>query len=410
MSNFDRKNFQETSMIVTSFAFFYIVLNIFISIDLYLWIKSFRNPFRWRKARFIFVAGYSILTSLIFIAYFLPPSGVKQLFSRISNYYLGFLINLSMVILISHIIALILKLCRLITKDFFKSGKTKFMAGWICAVVSISFSVYGFVNANRIYTTLYDVSVAKTGEDMKIVLIADTHLGYSLGVRNMKKMVRKINELEPDLVCFAGDIFDNEFDALDDPEGIRQAFLSIESTYGIYACWGNHDIKEKLFGGFTVSSDSEPEHDQRMREFLEESGINLLEDETTVIDDRFTIIGRLDLSKPGTEDNQRKDISEFEFDKSKLVIDIDHEPKELQETADAGVDLDLCGHTHNGQFFPLTLGMSFIWENPAGYIQKTGKDGNIMHNIVTEGVGVYGPFMRTFTHSEIVEINVHFTG
>ena len=146
-----------------------------------------------------------------------------------------------------------------------------------------------------------------------------------------------------------------------------------------------------------------------MTKFLKDSGIILLADEEMVVEDKFTIIGRLDLSKPGTDDEKRKNIEEFKFDKSKLVIDLDHEPAELQETADAGIDLDLCGHTHNGQFFPLTLGIGFIWENPAGYIQKKASDGHIMHNIVTEGVGVYGPFMRTFTHSEIAEINVHFS-
>lgn len=395
-------------MLVPIFSILYLVLNFFIAAELYIWIKSFRNPFRWRKAKVIFVGGYIILTSLIFIAYIIPDSTAKMFFSRISNYYQGFLINLSMVLIASHILAFILKCCKAITGDFFKSGKTKFMAGWICAAISIGFSLYGFINANNIHITSYDVNIDKTGEDMKIVLIADTHLGYSLGIRNMKDMVKKINNLNADLICFAGDIFDNDYDSLDDPEGIKSEFASIKSKYGVYACWGNHDVADKLFGGFTVNPSGIKKQDDRMTTFLEDAGITLLEDETIVIDDKFTIIGRLDLSKPGTDDGKRKNISEFDFDKSKLVIDIDHEPAELQETADAGVDLDLCGHTHNGQFFPLTLGIGLIWENAAGYIQKSAANGHVMHNIVTEGIGVYGPFMRTFTKSEIVEINVHF--
>lgn len=397
-------------MFVPVFSILYLILNFFIGTELYLWIKTFRNPFRWRKAKVIFVGGYIILTSLIFVAYLIPDSTAKMLFSRISNYYQGFLINLLMVLVISHILAFILKRCKAITKDFFKSGKTKFMAGWICAAISIGFSLYGFINANNIHITSYDVNVSKTGEDMKIVLIADTHLGYSLGIRNMKSMVKKINSLDADLVCFAGDIFDNDYDSIDDPEGIRKAFSSIKSKYGVYACWGNHDIADKLFGGFTVNPSGIKNHDDRMTKFLYDSGITLLADESIEIENKFTIIGRLDLSKPGTDNEKRKKIDEFKFDKSKLVIDIDHEPAELQETADAGIDLDLCGHTHNGQFFPLTAFIGLLWENPAGYMQKTAADGHIMHNIVTEGVGVYGPFMRTFSHSEIVEINVRFNG
>lgn len=395
-------------MLVPVFSILYLILNFFIAAELYLWIRTFRNPFRWRRAKIIFVAGYIVLTSLIFIAYFIPDSTAKMVFSRISNYYHGFLINLSMVLVASHFIAFILKCFKAIPKDFFKSGKTKFMAGWICAAIAISFSLYGFINANIIHISSYNVNIDKKGEDMKIILVADTHLGYSLGIRNMKDMVKKINSLNADLVCFAGDIFDNDFDALDDPEGIKKEFLSIKSKYGVYACWGNHDVSDKLFGGFTVNPGSIKKPDERMTEFLEASGLILLEDEAIEVEDKFTIIGRRDISKPGTDNEKRKDISEFQFDKSKPVIDLDHEPAELQETADSGIDLDLCGHTHNGQFFPLTLGIGLIWENPLGYIQKTSSDGHIMHNIVTEGVGVYGPFMRTFTHSEIAEINVHF--
>lgn len=396
-------------MLVPFFSVGYLILNFFIASELYLWIKTFKNPFRWRRAKVIFVVSYIILSSLIFVAYFIPDSMAKMIFSRISNYYQGFLINLLIVLIIAHILALILKILKLIPKEYFKSGKTKFMAGWVCAALSMSFSAYGFINANHINISSYNVNVDKIGEDMKIVLVADTHLGYSLGFQNMKNMVKKINKLDADLVCFAGDIFDNDFDSLDNPERIKQTFQSIKSKYGVYACWGNHDVADKLFGGFTVNPGGIKKPDQRMTDFLKDSGITLLADEAVEIDNKFTIIGRLDKSKPGTDDKKRMDISEFEFDDSKLVIDIDHEPAELQETADAGIDLDLSGHTHNGQFFPLTLLMGLMWENPSGYMQKVSENGHIMHNIVTEGVGVYGPFMRTFTNSEICLINVHFT-
>ena len=51
------------------------------------------------------------------------------------------------------------------------------------------------------------------------------------------------------------------------------------------------------------------------------------------------------------------------FDKSKPIILIDHEPYELEEIAKAGVDLDLSGHTHNGQMFPSNVFIKFIWKN-----------------------------------------------
>ena len=91
------------------------------------------------------------------------------------------------------------------------------------------------------------------------------------------------------------------------------------------------------------------------------------------------------------------------LDKDKPIIFIDHQPKELQEIADAGVDLDLCGHTHDGQTFPGNITIKFLWKNPCGYLQKGS-----MHNIVTSGSGVWGPAMRVGTNSEICTINVTF--
>ena len=67
------------------------------------------------------------------------------------------------------------------------------------------------------------------------------------------------------------------------------------------------------------------------------------------------------------------------------------------------MDLDLCGHTHDGQTFPGNLTARLFWENTCGYLEKDG-----MHNIVTSGVGVFGPDMRLGTRSEICVITVRF--
>ena len=69
--------------------------------------------------------------------------------------------------------------------------------------------------------------------------------------------------------------------------------------------------------------------------------------------------------------------------------------------AEAGADLDLCGHTHDGQLFPGNIVTALMWENSCGYLKKED-----MHNIVTSGAGIFGPYMRVGTKSEIVVINV----
>ncbi len=59
--------------------------------------------------------------------------------------------------------------------------------------------------------------------------------------------LRKINQQDADIVIIAGDIFDNSYDGMDDPEGIKAQLRSIKSKYGVYAVYGNHDIDEKKF-------------------------------------------------------------------------------------------------------------------------------------------------------------------
>ena len=75
-------------------------------------------------------------------------------------------------------------------------------------------------------------SPAETIKDLKIALIADLHMGYSIGAREITNMVTKVNEINPDIVLIAGDIFDNSFDGLDDPEEICRQLQSIKSKYG----------------------------------------------------------------------------------------------------------------------------------------------------------------------------------
>ena len=78
-------------------------------------------------------------------------------------------------------------------------------------------------------------------------------------------------------------------------------------------------------------------------------------------------------------------------------------PRFLKQNADAGVDVMLCGHTHDGQFFPLNIAIRTAWENPAG-LKKVGG----MTSVVTSGVGVYGPDMRIGTDADISVVDIHF--
>lgn len=373
------------------------------------WLGACCDLFRKKTVKVVItimglLAGFSHL-----IAFFLPVSGTRRTMQLISNYWLGVMLYTLGTLAVTDVIRLLLKRCPAAKKGKLFSRKGLIAGGAVCLAVIVGFCTAGIIGAHRIQTTDYEVTIDKEAgglDSLKIALVADLHMGYSIGCAHMESMVEKINAMQPDLIVIAGDIFDNEYEALEDPERLAEILKSLQSTYGTYAVYGNHDISEKILMGFTFDWKKKKENDPRMDAFLEAADIRLLKDEGVLIDNAFYVYGRPDYSRPGTEANDRYTPEELmkTMDSEKPVIVIDHQPVELEELAIVGVDLDLCGHTHDGQLFPVNLINKLKWkENPYGYLKK----GN-MHNIVTSGVGVFGPNMRVGTKSEICSIMVHF--
>lgn len=351
----------------------YIIANSYLLIRLHRWLGTCNPLFRKTGICVAISLAYVFLVASLLIAFFLPIGPARRIMKLISNYWLGILLYLILAVLMADAICFLLFL---ITKRRLKCRTAA--AGGICAVVVLGLSAWGAYNARIIQVTPYEITVNKDGgrlENLNVVLAADLHLGYNIGTAHMMQMVDKINEQNADLVVFAGDIFDNEYEALDDPEELIAVLQKIQSKYGVYACYGNHDVEEKILAGFTFGGNKKKESSIQMDEFLERAGIHLLQDEAVLIDDSFYLYGRPDAQRPGRGINMRKTAAELmgELDTEKPVIVIDHEPKELQELADAGVDIDLCGHTHDGQMFPANLITALMWENSYGYLKKSEK-------------------------------------
>ena len=355
---------------------------------------------------------YLFVVLSVLIAFMAPDSGFRRFMKLLSNYWLGVLVYAIMTLGIADGVRLIIKYplknINFPGREILFSNVGTAVIGTVCAVIISVISIYGVINAGNIQTTKYEISVGKKAGKLKslnVVLIADLHLGYNIGCRQMEQMAEKINAQNPDLVVVAGDIFDNEYEALDNPDRLAEILRGIHSKYGVYACYGNHDIQEKILAGFTFGGRAKKQSSVEMDEFLEKAGFTLLRDEYVLIDNAFYLYGRPDYERPGRGIEERKTAQEItdNMDLSLPVLVIDHEPRELQELADAGVDADLCGHTHDGQLFPGNITIKFLWENACGYLKKDN-----MHNIVTSGVGLFGPNMRVGTKSEICDIVMHF--
>ena len=221
----------------------------------------------------------------------------------------------------------------------------------------------------------------------------------------MQKIKDNINNEDVDLVLIAGDIFDNSYDAVDDIDKIIKSFRDINSKYGTYAVFGNHDVDERLFAGMSIGNNKKARRDKRMEEVLEKSNIEIIDDETVLLDDAFYLIGRKDYKKAGDCTNNRKNLNYLldDVDKKKPIILLEHEPIYIDKISKSGVDIHLSGYTHGGQFFSMTLLTRNKWKNQYGYIKE-----NNMHSIVTSGVGLYGPNIRTSSDSEICILNISF--
>lgn len=388
---------------------FYLGVSSYMMFRFFYWMKHCNHRFNWLRFKVPFAVVYLFMALSPVIAFLLPKSAVAIVIRRISTYWIGIMLYSLLYVVLFDLLRLIAKHTKLKNTLLFSRGSV-ISIGSVVVACAVATCLYGIFNARNIKVNEYSVTVNKScGSDkhLKAVLVADLHMGYAIGVDHITNMVEKINQQDADIVIIAGDIFDNSYDGMDDPEGIKAQLKSIKSKYGVYAVYGNHDIDEKILMGFTFDWGGKQLNSEKMTNFMKECNIKLINDESILINDEFYLVGRRDTDKPGTEDGTRAEITELtkDLDKAKPIFVLSHEPDELQKTADAGADIDFSGHTHDGQLFPGNLTIGLFWENPCGMIKKDN-----MYSIVTSGVGVYGTFMRVGTDAEICSVDINFAG
>lgn len=322
----------------------------------------------------------------------LPISySMKRFFGTLNAYFMGFYAYGLMLFLVRDGVFLLGKLLKI--KGDFDGMKLLSTSSVMITVLSLALVVYGTVHAGNIKMVSYEVDSYSESfpEKMKIVLLSDLHLGAVGSESRLPEIIKKVQAEEPDLVLLPGDIFDDDFMLLRDPEKAKKLFQEVESTYGIYASLGNHD------GGKTYP---------KMLQFLEESGITVLQEEHQVVADSFVILGRLDPSPiGGFGGKERKETKELlsSLPEDLPVIVLDHTPSHVEQYGKE-VDLVVSGHTHKGQIFPFHLGTNLLFEVDYGLYQRN-EEAPVY--IVTSGAGTWGPPMRVGTNSEIVSITLH---
>lgn len=349
-----------------------------------------------------------LLTIFIGLAFILPEDNfLRRPLFKIGAYWLG--ISLYLILYVA-----LIDLLRWIYSKVFKDKYNDFYARTICTLLIIVLtgvtSIYGIINAKIVRTTEYEITINKDGgnfKEMTIAMFGDPQFGYNIGEYHLKQAVDIINKNDVDIVCVAGDIFDNQYSAIKNPDKLIDLFNQIKSKYGMYAVLGNHDVEEPILCGFTFNDDDLENKlaSKEMLDFIKKSGMVLLYDENVIINDSVNLYGRADQERPNLGNITRKESGDIfkEVDTTKPLFVLDHEPREYDELEKAGVDLMMAGHTHDGQLWPTKIATDIIWENPYGLWVK-----NTFHAITTSGLGLFGPNMRVGTIAEVCIIHVKF--
>lgn len=376
-------------------VFFSIILVIYSLVNIYLFYKGYKAIPCLQRNRILYSVTFFLLAVLFIIAKVLESkhsSVITDVFNIIGGFWLAFMLYGFLFFLLSDIILLILRIPGIIQGDsIIIFRKCSFI---IIASASSLLIIGGFINAIIPVTKQYNITINKPAGDVKtlrIAAVSDIHLGSIIRKRSLKKLSSMIKDMKPDLVLLLGDIVDGELGPVLRGD-LLQYFTYPDCTDGLYAITGNHEF----IGGAN-----------RTIPYIESKGIRVLKDEMVTLKGGVQLIGRIDRDSYRFYRKERKPLEELmkQADTTRPVILLDHQPFHLDESVKYGVDLELSGHTHNGQMWPLNYVTAMIYELSYGYLKK----GNT-NFIVSSGYGLWGPRVRSGSRSEVLLINISFTG
>lgn len=264
----------------------------------------------------------------------------------------------------------------------------------VVGVLVLSTVIGGYINTKMIVIKKYSIDIKKNAGSLKSINIAvasDLHLGTINSYEFMYNISEKINNLNPDIILLAGDIIDEDLGPVIKYD-VGEHLQRLKAKYGVFAVTGNHEY----IGG------AEPAVD-----YLHNHKVNVIRDNVLKIDNAFYLVGREDRARKQFSGKQRKELTEImnNIDKSLPIIMMDHQPFNLEQASQNGVDLQLSGHTHNGQLWPFNYIVQKVYELAWGY-----KIIGSTHYYVSCGVGGWGPPVRTGSRPEIINIKLNFVG
>jgi predicted MPP superfamily phosphohydrolase len=255
-------------------------------------------------------------------------------------------------------------------------------------LVTAAVASYGYFEARHIRNETVIIKNPKIPAEigtLTIALISDVHLGLIVREERLRRILSVVESAEPDILVSTGDLVDGQINNL---TGLANILETIAPKYGKFAVTGNHEFYAGL--------------DETLH-FTEKAGFTMLRGEARTVAGIINIAG---IDAPTRADSGlSKTVSEktllSKLPRDKFTLLLKHTPV-VDENALGLFDLQLSGHTHNGQIFPFSLISRFFFPINAGLV-------HLSHNsdiYVSRGSGTWGPPIRFLSPPEITVIKL----
>lgn len=332
----------------------------------------FADFFNKAQRRWLMIAAYVVSNLLLLGVVFRVSHGIF----RIAATWLVLMLFVMYAALATFLLYLLL--CRVLNAKPMARSLRIFAPLFLIALL-----VVGSYNAYTPVVRHAEITLDKPlVKPVRIALASDTHFGILFGARQIDKLVDIVNREQADVVLLAGDVMDDNTDYYRS-ENMQPHLEKLRAPLGVYATMGNHD----LFG-----------HQAEIDAELTKAGVRVLNDEAIELEQGFTIVGRLD-----DLDKQRKTTTELlqKVDTTKPVILVDHRPSQIEKHSQLPIDVQVSGHTHNGQIMPANLIVRYLNRLAYGY-EHIGNG----HFFVTSGYGFWGVPFRLGSQAELWVIDL----
>lgn len=375
------------------YMFFVLVFSFILSVNGYVFLRGWQVTPPSTYVRFIYSFIFWALTSLFIIRMVYGDT-----FNTATSYLISSIAFTWFIAVIYFAIALLFIDLLRVLNHFFgifpafvreNIYTVKYLSAIIIATSVSLVLLYGNYKFHNPKVTRLSIKVDKPmpQEGLRVVLMSDIHLSSYINGDDLRRFVDLSNSQNPHIVLIAGDIADRNLKPLLDWDA-QSILRRLKSVYGVYAVSGNHEF----YGG----------EREEIYSYLSSSGINMLLDSLVNVAGVIEIAGREDRTN-FKRDSLEKILSKRDVNLPLILLD--HQPYQLDQAVSNKVDIQLSGHTHNGQFWPVNKIVKSMYELPYGYMKRGDT-----HFYVTSGIGLWGPKFRIGTLSEIVLIEISGNG